>query len=318
MKPVIAVTMGDPAGIGPEIAARTAVMPAIKRLCTPVIVGDRRLLSPFVSMKDLKKVPVIPVTIHGRIVPGRASRAAGMCALETIRQGARLCLNGSVHGMVTAPVNKQTASLSGAPFTGHTEFLARIANVKDPIMMMQAKDVRIVMVTRHVPLKKVSAVLSASLLRTSIKKAFYELRQTYRFNIKRAVVASVNPHAGASGDWGDEERKIILPVVRRLKKQGYPVSGPVPADAAWHHLMKGKYDLGFGMYHDQVMIPLKVTHASEMVNVTLGLPFVRTSPAHGTAYDIAGRGIADIRPMRSAIMVAVDLVRRKFQQSKSI
>ncbi len=179
------------------------------------------------------------------------------------------------------------------------------------MMMMQAGDRRIAMLTGHVPLMDVERSLSAGLIVRVIETTVDELTQVYRIKVRRAVVAALNPHAGESGRIGREERRIIAPALLRLQKKGFPVEGPVPADTAWRRLMAGEYDLGFGMYHDQVMIPFKLKYPRETVNVTLGLPFVRTSPAHGVAYDIAGKGRADPRPMEEAVLTAARMAIQK-------
>lgn len=285
MKPIIAVTTGDPSGIGPEIVSACCSSKRIKLICTPVVMG------------------------HQSKSFGKALKSSGKQALNAVTEAVRLCLNGKADALVTAPVSKKACSMVDPSFTGHTELLARLTGSTLPIMMMQAHACRIVMITRHAALKDVAKQLSVKSLCSVVETACKELIYRYHLPLKKLVMSALNPHAGESGNIGKEEVRIIMPALRILRKKGYVIDGPLPADVCMKKLVDGVYDLGFGLYHDQVMIPLKVRYPRATVNVTLGLPFIRTSPAHGVAYDIAGKNTADSRPMEEAIRLAVEMVR---------
>jgi 4-hydroxythreonine-4-phosphate dehydrogenase len=283
VKPIIAVTVGDPAGIGPEIVAKALRSRRVLSCCTPVIFGNPRIVK--------------------SLAFGKPHKRAGVFALDCIKEATCWCLAGQARALVTAPVSKQACAMAEPGFKGHTELLARLCKTPDPVMMMQTHGLRAVMITRHCGLSEVSRGLSQNLIIDTVKKTFVSLKQ-YGQLIKRAVICALNPHAGEAGAIGSEEQRIIIPAIKKLRILRYVVDGPIAADTAFRKLAEKEYDFAFGMYHDQVMIPLKVLYPREMVNITLGLPFPRTSPAHGVAYDIAGKNKADPQPMIEAIVIA--------------
>ncbi len=281
MKPRLAITLGDPAGIGPEIVAKALRDPRIHRVCEPVVLGP---------------------DVH--VPRGRPTRQAGKAALEALREGLFLVQAKHVAALVTAPVSKEAFHLAGHGLPGHTEWLARESGAKHSAMLMVSGPMRAILLTRHLPLNKVSASLSSRLIQESARLGYDFLIQRAKVRRPRLVACGVNPHAGDHGLIGKEEQRLYAPALRDLKKKGIPVAGPIPADTAFSHMAQGRYDLALAAYHDQGMIPLKLYAPERLVNVTLGLPFIRTSPGHGTAYDIAGKGKADPRPMIEAILLA--------------
>jgi 4-hydroxythreonine-4-phosphate dehydrogenase len=281
MKPRIAITLGDPAGIGPEITAKALRDARVRRVCRPIVVGSST-----------------------RIAMGRPSRKAGLRALEALRRGLLLVETGQADALVTAPVSKESFRLADHGFPGHTEWLAARCHTPDVAMLMVAGRLRAILMTRHVPLAQVPKHLSARLIQKNAGLGHAFVKKYLKRARPRLVACGVNPHAGDHGIIGTEEKRIYRPALAALRRRGIRVAGPVPSDAAFLHMAKGRYDLALAAYHDQGMIPLKLYAPDQLVNITLGLPFIRTSPGHGTAYDIAGKGKATPGPMIEAILLA--------------
>lgn len=281
MKPRIAITLGDPAGIGPEIVAKALKDPRVRRACDPVVAGQ-------------------PV----RVPLGKPSRQAGLSAIQALNEGLSLVRSGSVQALVTAPVSKESFRLADHGFPGHTEWLAAVCRIPEATMLMVAGPLRAILLTRHVPLSKVSAYLTPRLIRRSAELGYAFIKHQMGKAHPRLVACGVNPHAGDHGIIGKEERTLFTPALRALKRKGILVAGPLPADSVFPRIVRGQYDLALAAYHDQGMIPLKLYAPERVVNITLGLPFIRTSPGHGTAYDIAGKGKAHPGPMIEAILLA--------------
>ena len=281
MKPRIAITLGDPAGIGPEIIAKALRDPRVRGACQPVIVGRPC------------RVPI-----------GRPSRAAGLCAIEALRHGLHLVETSQARALVTTPVSKESFRLADHGFPGHTEWFAARCQASEVAMLMVAGPLRAILMTRHVPLAQVPKHLSRKLIQKSAELGYGFVKKYLKRARPRLVACGVNPHAGDHGIIGLEEKRIYIPALRSLRRKGIRVVGPIPADSVFPHMAKGRYDMALAAYHDQGMIPLKLYAPELVVNITLGLPFMRTSPGHGTAYDIAGKGRADARPMIEAILLA--------------
>ncbi|MDP8236117.1 MAG: 4-hydroxythreonine-4-phosphate dehydrogenase PdxA [Candidatus Erginobacter occultus] len=235
--------------------------------------------------------------------PGKIDPAWARAAMEAVARGVELVMDGTADGLVTAPLNKEGIRRAGYPFQGHTDYLASLTGGADCRMMLSGGGIRVVLATVHVPLKEVSGLLS----REGIVRTILLAREAMvRFGIARPriAVAGLNPHAGEGGLFGNEEDKLISPAVAECRGQGMDVSGPLPPDTLFYQLARGRFDVAVVMYHDQGLIPLKMVAFETGVNITLGLPIVRTSPDHGTAYDIAGQGIADPASMIEALKVA--------------
>ena len=305
LKPKIAVTIGDPSGIGPEIVYRAVNSLKIQRVCSPVVVGDKYIISKYFNInKKYKNIDFVFSSDYKKdVVIGKPSKLSGTIACDAIKTAVKLCLENKTKSMVTAPVSKESFKYAGLKFSGHTEFLASLTKTKNYCMMMICDKINSVMVTRHLPVSKVSSVLTQKdiVLTTKLSADFIEKVINKKPKI---LLCALNPHAGDNGILGNDEKKTIIPAINKLKKQQYNICGFYPVDVAWAKFLKNKYDLIVGMYHDQIMLPLKILNPKKIVNVTVGLPFIRTSPGHGTAFDIAGKNIADSSSMEQAIFYA--------------
>jgi 4-hydroxythreonine-4-phosphate dehydrogenase len=284
-QPRIAITMGDPAGIGPEIAARAAADPRVLEVCAPVLFGP----SP-----------------EAVFTPGVLSADAGRAAYDAIVRAAEAARRGDVAAMATAPINKEAFRLAGLHWAGHTDLLADLTGASHVAMMFHSEALRVVLATIHIPLAAVPRALTTESLEATIGLTARELP---RFGVAqpRIAVAGLNPHAGEHGLFGREEQDAIVPAVGRCRAQGINVSGPFPADTLFVRAARGEFDVVVACYHDQGLIPVKLLAFGHAVNVTLGLPIVRTSVDHGTAFDIAGRGVADAGSMIQAVLLAARL-----------
>ena len=323
-KPVVAVTMGDPAGIGPEVAVKAARDATVRRACRVVLVGDPLSLQQAhaprwpVRQSDGPAAVDAPVVVEalpglkpGRIRPGRSSRAGGEAAYRYILRAVDLIKEGAADAMATAPISKKALNDAGHLYPGHTELLADLARTREVRMMLHGTRLKVVLVTVHVPLTEVGAALTRKRIRTTIELTHRALRDWFGMARPRLAVAALNPHGGEDGMFGQEERRVIRPAVRDCTRRGMAVAGPVPADSLFHRAAHGEYDAVVCMYHDQGLGPFKLLHFTDGVNLTLGLPLIRTSVDHGTAYDIAGKGVADSRSMKQAILLAAQLAQAR-------
>jgi 4-hydroxythreonine-4-phosphate dehydrogenase len=287
MKPHIAVTEGDPAGIGPEIARRAAADPRVLDVCQPVLYG---------------------APADDRFAPGVLSAEAGRAAHDAIVRAATDAMRGDVAAVATAPINKEALRLAGLQWNGHTDLLAHLTGAKHAAMMFFSDELRVVLATVHVPLADVPALLTQSLMEQTIALTARELPLFDKVP-PRIAVAGLNPHAGEHGLFGREEETVIAPAIACCRAKGIDVSGPFPADTVFVRARKGEFDVVVACYHDQGLIPVKLVAFGRAVNVTLGLPIVRTSVDHGTAFDIAGKGVADAESMVAAVLLAARLAR---------
>ncbi|NPA15294.1 MAG: 4-hydroxythreonine-4-phosphate dehydrogenase PdxA [Deferribacteres bacterium] len=305
---VIVITMGDPAGIGPEIILKG--YRRFGRNYVPVVVGDagvldfyRQLLKIDVPLKEIKDLSeaeggflnVLSLSRLGAgkdFSPGVSSEVCGKWVVEYIKKAVSLCMAGGAQAVVTAPISKASMHRAGYSYPGHTELLAELTGTKTYAMMLTGGGIRVVLVTIHVPLKEVPSLLTREGIEEKIELTVKEMKRLYGIDEPEIAVCGLNPHAGEDGAFGDEEQKIISPAIKKFEGR-YKVSGPHPADTVFYWQKKGKYHAVIAMYHDQGLIPVKLAGFEEGVNVTLGLPIIRTSPDHGTAFDIAGKGVAD-------------------------
>jgi 4-hydroxythreonine-4-phosphate dehydrogenase len=303
VKPRIVITSGDPAGIGPEIVAAAVRDPKILAICDPVVVGDPVAFTRL--QPTLPKVEMLPVPgLSKKFAVGVPSKEAGYSALEALRAGTGLVMTRQAHALVTAPISKESLALADAGVPGHTEWLAKHTQSPAVAMLMVAGKLRAVLMTRHVPIRDVSKALTSRVVEESGALGFRFVKEVLGKKKPRLVACGLNPHAGDHGLLGHEEAKVIEPALARLRKNGVAIDGPRPADTAFREMADGEYDLALAAYHDQAMIPLKLYAAGRLVNITLGLPFIRTSPGHGTAYDIAGKGEASADSLKEAIGLA--------------
>ncbi len=315
----IVMSCGDPAGIGPEIAARVAALGG-----PPFAwIGDPRHLPAGTRWQAIArpaeaahlapgKLAVIEQPFAAPAVPGRPDPANAPGIVEAIAQGVRLVQSGEASALVTCPINKKALKDgTGFAFPGHTEFLAHLAGDCDVAMMLACDTLRVVPATIHIPLAEVPRALTRDLLRRTIRITHEALIRDFGLSAPRLAVAGLNPHAGEGGAIGGEEGALIGPVLDTLRSEGVELIGPLPADTMFHAAARARYDAAICMYHDQALIPIKTIDFSGGVNVTLGLPFVRTSPDHGTAYDIAGQGIADPTSLQAALAMAATMAARR-------
>jgi len=285
MKPRVAITSGDPSGIGPEIARLAASDPRVVAACVPLLYGP----------------PDTP-----RFAPGVLSGEAGLVAYDVIVRAVDDAVAGRVDAVATAPVNKEAFRLAGLPWNGHTDLLAHLTGAPHVAMLFYSEALRVVLATVHIALADVPHALTRGSLEATIDLTARELP---RFGIARPriAVAGLNPHAGEHGLFGDEERTTIGPAVNACRSRGVDVSGPFPGDTVFLRARRGEFDVVVACYHDQGLIPVKLVAFGQAVNVTIGLPIVRTSVDHGTAFDIAGKGVADPESMVGAVLLAARL-----------
>ncbi len=315
----LAVSLGDPAGIGPEVIGKCWDHRSAFGLSPFVAVGDPRSLSavwdgPIVMIDDPRDVdsafdvglPLWPMTAAQADIPGCPSVAGAHCSLDALELAVGLARSGTASGVVTGPVSKQQLYSIGFAHPGQTEFVAERCGVSpsNVAMMLAGPSLRTVPVTTHIALADVPAALSAGLIEARGRAALRGLQRSFGIAEPRLAVAGLNPHAGEGGALGREEIDLIIPAIEALRAEGWDVSGPHPADTMFHTAARARYDAALCMYHDQALIPLKALHFEEGVNITLGLPIVRTAPDHGTAFDIAGSDRADPRAMAAAIRQA--------------
>jgi 4-hydroxythreonine-4-phosphate dehydrogenase len=323
----LALTLGDPAGIGPDITL-LAWMARERELIPPfVLVGDGALLAararalgldiPVSEIFDPRaaiaaftsSLPVLPVKVEGLVVPGQPNQTAMPAVRQSIEHAVELVRQGEACAVVTNPVSKATLYGAGFPFPGQTEFLAFLASAgatkpSHPVMMLAGPMLKVVPATIHVPVKDVPSLLTKDLILSTIEITASDLRRYFGIAHPRLAVTGLNPHAGEGGSLGREEVEIIAPAIEAARAKGLEVTGPYPADTLFHAAARPKYDVAICMYHDQALVPLKTLAFEEGVNVTLGLPFIRTSPDHGTAFDIAGTGKANPKSLIEALRLA--------------
>ena len=296
-KPLV-VTAGEPAGVGPELCN---ALVGTRFENDIVVIGDRRQLDDRLAIIDMP----FPATVE----PGSPATTNAPTLLDGLRHAAQGCLDGEFSGMVTAPVAKSVIADSGVAFTGHTEFLAEITGAALPVMMLVAGDLRVALATTHLPLSEVPAAVTPQVLESVVRVLHADLRRFFGIANPDIVVCGLNPHAGEEGLLGREEIDVIAPTLERLRADGLDLRGPLPADTAFTPAC-GCKDAVLAMYHDQGLPVLKYAGFGHAVNVTLGLPIVRTSVDHGTAFDIAGRGEADPGSLLAAVELALDMARR--------
>ncbi len=316
----IAVTMGDPGGVGPELIVKTLYSAEISEYCRPVVIGSRLVLeeaikqlnlyvklTPVEKPEDCEPLPgslqLIDIGPPGNYEKGRPSASGGSSSSLYIKKAVELATEKRVDAIVTAPISKEALRLAGLPWPGHTEMLAELSGTQDYAMMLVGGLIRVILVTIHTSLKSVPDLITKDAVLKTIRLA-KKACDMLAISRPRIAVAGLNPHAGESGIFGDEEIKHIRPAVDKAIKEGLPVDGPFPPDTIFHKAYKGEIDIIVSMYHDQGLIPLKMIAFDEGVNVTVGLPFIRTSPDHGTAYDIAWKGKANPSSMIEAIKLA--------------
>lgn len=328
MTPLL-LTMGDPTGVGPELIVKALLDGEIDSLPRPVrVIGDIEALKRAGLIFDVNARvataigAVRQLDFNGRtleveagsqlhptaLIYGQPDDACGRAMADYIDLAARHCLNGSAHAMVTCPINKKAINAAGFSFPGHTEFLADRCGVKQVVMMLAGTSLKVCLVTTHLPLAAVAQQLSSAAILNTLRITHAALQNHFALPQPRLAVLALNPHAGENGLFGDEERRLIQPAIDAACKEGINASGPHSADTLFHFVVHGNTaDAVICMYHDQGLIPLKLLHFDDAVNVTLGLPIIRTSVDHGTAYDLAGTGSASTASLCAALQLAATM-----------
>ncbi|MGE7369939.1 4-hydroxythreonine-4-phosphate dehydrogenase PdxA [Neorhizobium sp. NPDC001467] len=323
----LALTQGDPAGIGPDIALAAWVKRRENGISPFLYIGDPAVLAARARLINLDvplreagpatatsvfddALPVLPIRIGFDVAAGQPHVASAASTIAAIEIAVRLTLSGETAAVVTNPIAKSVLYESGFKFPGHTEFLAELAQRATgravlPVMMLAGPKLRAIPVTIHIPLKDIPAALTHELIIETCRVTHDDLRSRFGINHPRLAVSGLNPHAGEDNTMGTEERDIIAPAIARLREEGINAFGPLPADTMFHDEARGRYDVAICMYHDQALIPAKALGFDTSVNVTLGLPFIRTSPDHGTAFGLAGQGVA----RETSLVAALNLAR---------
>jgi 4-hydroxythreonine-4-phosphate dehydrogenase len=320
----IGISLGDPAGVGPEVVVRAlAERPRLRA----VVFGDPGVLDRAAALAGVG--PPAPEVVRAvtrlgpdQVVPGEPNEISGRAQVEYLAAASQAALRGEVSALVTAPISKAWAGQAGFAFPGHTEYLAHAAGVSEFAMMLAGPTLRTTLATTHLPLHGVSSALSVERIASVTWLTARSLREDFGVALPRVAVAGLNPHAGEGGRFGDEERRLVLPAIelvqRRLSAAGVAarVSGPHVPDAVFREAAQGAFDAVVALYHDQGLIPIKLLHFDEAVNLTLGLPFIRTSPDHGTAYDIAGAGRARPQSFLAALDLAATLTEKRLSETE--
>ena len=320
----IALTIGEPAGVGPELAGM--VWDALRDEVPFFLIGDPEHLPAGTDWVEIAApdevsirpdaLPVLRHAFDGPRQPGHAQPGHAKGVIAVIERAVALAASGKVGGICTLPIHKQALQEgAGFGFPGHTEFLAHLCDSSDVVMMLAGPELRVVPVTIHIPLNEVKLALTPDLLETRIRITHKALMSQFGIPQPRLAVAGLNPHAGEGGRMGREEIDVIAPVLERLRAEGMSITGPLSADTMFHAAARSGYDAAICMYHDQALIPIKTLDFDRGVNVTLGLPFIRTSPDHGTALDIAGKGAANPSSMIEALRMAQTMARARAAQA---
>ena len=315
--PAIVLTMGDPAGVGPEIVLKALADPRVAPLANWIVVGDSRILEMAGRSTGLQLASALlrDTLTLGDVADfsfGRLDARCGQAAVEYVRIAAEMCRRGEADAMVTAPLNKEAVALSGRPFSGHTEYIAELCGAAESRMLLASERLAVVHVNTHMPLRQACDLSTARIQRTIELGA--EAMRMLGFAQPRIAVCGLNPHAGEHGLFGDEEQKFIVPAIHEARAQGIECTGPHAGDTVFLQAWRGAYDLVVAMYHDQGHIPMKLLDFEGTVNISLGIPIVRTSVDHGTAFDIAGKNHADPRSMKQAMRMAARMAAARLAQ----
>ena len=333
--PRLAITHGDPNGIGPEVALKAIADPRIRKLFEPILVGAAHVFRRFAHRYDLvrelrlfavpdmsARIPAGQVRIidtlpkqKARMSLGEATPHSGELAMASLDAATSLVMEGHADALVTAPISKRAIALAEYLFPGHTEYLADKTGGQDPLMMMVAKELRVGLVTVHTPLRSVPDLVTYDRVMHCISAFTISLKQDFGIRMPKIAVLGLNPHAGEEGMLGGKEKEVILPAIQKSFESGHLVFGPFPADGFFGGGSLRQYDGILAMYHDQGLAPFKALAFENGVNFTAGLPVIRTSPVHGTAFDLAGKGMASPRSMQQAMHAAVDILRHRNQSA---
>ncbi len=331
-KPYIGITIGDPSGIGPEITVKALSDRRIYEICRPVVIGDKRIISSVIEKfgerifineisdpsEALSKKGTIDLISLSSLdwKPASPSLEHAKAMVLYIEKAVELAVKKRISAIVTCPISKRLMHQAGYSFDGHTPFIAHLTGTKDYVMMLAGERLKVSLVTIHCALRDVPRLITEKSVYKTIIITAEAMKKDFGIEEPRIAVAALNPHAGEGGLFGDEEAVISKAIKKAEKRLNMKIYGPLPPDTLYFRAAKGEFDVVVSMYHDQGLIPLKLLHFSDAVNITLGLPIVRTSVDHGTAYDIAGKGIADPESLKSAIRMAVLISKRRYDKDK--
>jgi 4-hydroxythreonine-4-phosphate dehydrogenase len=322
-KQLIAVTIGDPAGVGAEVTLKALSDPAVASLANWIIVGDARVLNRAGQTCGISTQQIAARIVDLKALPessgltfGKLSAECGAAAVRYVRAATQMCLSGEAAAMVTAPLNKEAVTLSGMPFSGHTEYIAELCRCPESWMLLANERLGVVHVSTHVALRKAIQLDTPRIVRTI--KAGHQAMQWLGFAQPRVAVCGLNPHAGEHGLFGKEDEQIIAPAIEQARNAGIPCDGPHAPDTIFLQASRGAYDLVVAMYHDQGHIPMKLIDFEETVNISVGIPIIRTSVDHGTAFDIAGKNKADARNMKAAMRMAAKMAANRAKMPRPI
>ncbi|HKY72341.1 MAG TPA: 4-hydroxythreonine-4-phosphate dehydrogenase PdxA [Nitrospira sp.] len=327
--PWLGITMGDPAGIGPEVIAKALAGTTLRRICSPIVIGAHDVMQRTVKQLGLKltvrmaegheghaprvgEIAVLDPLARplGPFPLGVAAPETGAASVAFIKKAVHLAQTGCIDGIVTGPINKEAINMAGCQYPGHTELLADLTHANESGMMIIGGPLKIMFVTTHVAIKDLPSLLTQAKIEKGIRLAHMAMTTLFGIKKPRIGVAALNPHAGEQGLFGDEERRVILPAARAAQAKGILASDPMPADTLFGKAARGDYDAIVALYHDQGLIPLKMVAFGTCVNLTVGLPIIRTSVDHGTAFDIVGKGIADPGSLIEAVKLAARLAQK--------
>jgi 4-hydroxythreonine-4-phosphate dehydrogenase len=327
-RPVIGLTIGDFNGIGPEVIIKTLTDPRILKICIPVVYGSYKVLSKYKKITEAEEIIFNSIrNIEGlnpkkinlitcweedfEVSPGKVTEQAGKCAFISLEKASDDLFSGKIDAVVTAPINKNNIQSADFKFPGHTEYFTEKAGIKDSLMLLVSENLRVGVVTGHIPLSEVKSQLTKEKLISKINVMYKSLKNDFGIQKPKIALLGLNPHAGENGLLGKEEQELMVPLLEELKSKGILIFGPFPADGFFgmHHYKK--FDGILANYHDQGLVPFKTLAFESGVNYTAGLPVIRTSPDHGTAYDIAGKNIANEGSFREAMYLACDVVKSK-------
>ncbi len=324
--PIIGITLGDPTGVGPEIIVKALSKRRLFQVCRPVVLGDQGVLLKTIEMLGMRtavevlqeipeegysprKIFLLAVSQLGAasLRFGKPDRACRLAMVRYIEEAVRRVRKGEVDAITTCPINKQAVHEAGYPFSGHTELLAHLVRASPVAMMFVGSRWKVVLVTTHLPLHKVARWITTDRVLSTIRLTAVGLMKYFGITRPKIAVLGLNPHAGEEGILGEEERREIIPALKKARSRGIEVEGPFPADSFFNLCGFSSFDAVVAMYHDQGLIPIKIFDFQGAINFTLGLPFVRTSVGHGTAYDIAGKGLANPNNLINAVLFASNL-----------
>jgi 4-hydroxythreonine-4-phosphate dehydrogenase len=327
-RPVIGISLGDFNGVGPEIILKTLSDNRISKICIPVIYGNYKIFAKYRRLMEIEEISFHSIKNIAdlfpkknnlitcweedyEINPGKVTEEAGKAAFISLQRATEDVVSGSIDALVTAPINKKNIQSADFNFAGHTEYLTQMANANDSLMLLACEELRIGVVTGHIPLSAVKQQVTREKILSKVNILYKSLKNDFGISKPRIALLGLNPHAGEDGLLGREEIEIIAPIVEELKQKGVLAFGPFPADGFFGVKHYQKFDGVLAMYHDQGLVPFKLMAFDSGVNFTAGLPFIRTSPDHGTAYDLAGKNIASESSFRAALFMAIDMVKNR-------